>query len=331
MSTATFASLLQGFFTERLLEQQGVSAHTVASYRDTFRLLLKFATERLRRPPSKLRTEDLDATFLEKFLAHLEVDRANSPRTRNTRLCALHAFFRYVSIREPAFALQCQRVLAIPAKRHESRPVEFLTEQEADALVAAPDVGSWIGRRDRTLLLLAVQTGLRNSELTALRHQDVELGTGAHVRCCGKGRKMRCAPLRPDVAVTLKDWMSRQRGQPDDPLFPSSRGGRLSADAFQQLVSRHVLIARRSCPSLDSKSVSPHTLRHATAMHMLRRGTDLSVIALCLGHESIETTQIYLHADMQLKEKALSHATSSGIAPKRYRPADALLTFLEQL
>ena len=331
MNAAGFPSLVQRFFIDRLLEQQGASSHTVASYRDTFRLLLRFATQHVRRAPSQLRMEDLDASFMEKFLRHLELDRANSPRTRNTRLSALHAFFRFVAISEPALALQCQRILAIPAKRHERGPVEFLTEEEAAALVAAPDSGTWIGSRDRALLLVAVQTGLRNSEITSLRRQDVSLGAGAHVRCLGKGRKMRCTPLRPDVTAILKEWLSRQHGEPGDPVFPSSRGGHLSADAFQRLVSRHAATARQTCPSLIPKSVTPHTLRHAAAMDLLRRGVDLSVIALWLGHESPETTQIYLHADMQLKERALAHATSSGLVPDRYRPPDPLLTFLESL
>lgn len=331
MNAAGFASLLQRFFTERLLEQQGASSYTVASYRDTFRLLLRFATQQVRRAPSKLRMEDLDASFMEKFLRHLERDRANSTRTRNTRLSALHAFFRFVAISEPALALQCQRILAIPAKRYERGPVGFLTEEEAAALVAAPDSGTWIGSRDRALLLVAVQTGLRNSEITSLRRQDVALDTGAHVRCFGKGRKMRCTPLRPDVTAILKEWLSRQHGEPSDPVFPSSRGGHLSADALQRLVSRHTATARQTCPSLIPKSVTPHTLRHAAAMDLLRRGVDLSVIALWLGHESPETTQIYLHADMQLKECALAHATSSGLVPKRYRPPDPLLAFLESL
>jgi len=210
--------------------------------------------------------------------------------------------------------------------------VAFLTEKESEALVAAPDVNTWIGRRDRALLLVAVQTGLRNSEITSLRRQDVELGVGAHVRCVGKGRKMRCTPLRSDVAAVLKQWMSQQQGgKPEDPLFPSSCGGHLSPDALQQLVSRHVAAARHTCPSLGSKTVTPHTLRHGAAMAMLHRGVDLSVIALWLGHESTETTQMYLHADMQLKERALAHASPGGLAPARFRPPDGLLAFLESL
>lgn len=331
MTAASLPSLVQRFFTQRLLEQQGLSSHTVASYRDAFRLLLGFATEHLGRAPSKLLTEELDVSFMEKFLRHLEQRRGNSVRTRNTRLAAMHAFFRFVAISEPALGLQCQRILAIPAKRYEHGPVEFLTEEEATALVTAPDAGTWIGRRDRTLLLVAVQTGLRNSELTSLKRQDVVLGTGAHVRCFGKGRKMRCTPLQPDAIAILKDWLQRQPGEPGDPVFPSSRGGHLSADALQRLVSRHAATAGKTCPSIKEKSVTPHSLRHAAAMSLLQRGIDLSVIALWLGHESSETTQIYLHADMRLKERALAHANASGLVPTRFRPPDPLLAFLEGL
>lgn len=331
MSSASFPSLIQRFFTDRLLAQLGASPHTVAAYRDTFRLLFQFGAATLRRAPSDLRIEDLDVTFLGKFLAHLESKRRNCTRTRNNRLSAVHAFFRYVAITEPAFALQCQRILAIPSKRYERRSVEFLTEEESAALLAAPDTSTWIGRRDRALLLLAVQTGLRNSEIASLKRKDVELGTGAHVRCLGKGRKLRCTPLRPDVAAVLKAWMSQQDGGPDEPVFPTSGRAQLSADALQRLVSRHVANARKNCPSLVAKKVTPHTLRHAAAMALLRSGVDLSVIALWLGHESTETTQIYLHADMQLKERALSHATPSGLKPDRFRPTDPLLAFLEGL
>lgn len=331
MNTTSLPSLVQRFFTQRLLEQQGLSPHTVASYRDTFRLLLVFAAKHIGDPPSKLQVKELDVFFIEKFLRHLEQDRGNSVRTRNTRLAAVHAFFRFVAISEPALCLQCQRILAIPSKRFEHGPVEYLTEEEAAALVAAPDARTWIGDRDRTLLLVAVQTGLRNSELTSLRRHDVALGTGAHVRCLGKGRKMRCTPLRPDVIAVLKGWLLRQSGEPSDPVFPSSRGGHLSADALQRLVSRHIATARQTCTSLREKSVTPHTLRHAAAMSLLQRGVDLSVIALWLGHESSETTQIYLHADMQLKERALAHANTSGLVPTRYKPPDQLLAFLEGL
>jgi site-specific recombinase XerD len=303
----------------------------VAAYRDTFRLLLRFAQARLGRAPSALRLEDLDAPCLEAFLVHLERDRGNQPRTRNQRLAALHGFFRFVALQEPAWSLHCQRVLAIPPKRCARGPVAFLTEEEVTALVAAPDAATWIGRRDRTLLLVATQTGLRNSELTGLRRQDVGLEAGAHIRCTGKGRKTRATPLRPDVAAALADWLAHQPGAPADPVFPSARGGRLSADALQRLVTRHAATAHRTCPSLLDKAVTPHTLRHAAAMALLQRGVDLSVIALWLGHESTETTEVYLHADMRLKERALAHATASGRVPDRYAAPDPVLAFLEGL
>jgi site-specific recombinase XerD len=331
MSTASFPALLQRFFTERLITHQDASAHTVAACRDTFRLLLHFVHTRLGRTPSALRIEDLDAPCLEAFLVHLERDRHNHPRTRNQRLAALHGFFRYVALQEPACSLHCQRVLAIPPKRCERGPVAFLTDDEVAALIAAPDTTTWIGRRDRALLLVATQTGLRNSELTGLRRQDVTLETGPHIRCIGKGRKTRATPLRPDVAAALADWLAHPPGAPADPVFPSARGVRLSADAFQRLVIRHTVTARRTCPTLREKVVTPHTLRQAAAMALLHRGVDLSVIALWLGHESTETTEMYLHADMRLKERALAHATASGVTPKRYRAPDPVLAFLEGL
>lgn len=278
MSPAGLPSLVQRFFTQRLLEQQGLSSHTVASYRDTFRLLLAFATKHIGRVPSKLRIEDFDVSLIEAFLQHLEHSRGNSVRTRNTRLAALHAFFRFVAVSEPALFLQCQRILAIPSKRCEHGPVEFLTESEAAALVRAPDVRTWIGNRDRTLLLVAVQTGLRNSELTALRRQDVMLGTGAHVRCLGKGRKTRCTPLRPDVVAVLKQWLLYQSGEPGDPVFPSSRGGHLSADALQRTAAPGRLApdgrARRSHPARTSckwhnTTRSSHLRHHRAVLHAL--------------------------------------------------------------
>lgn len=331
MTTIHLPALVQRFFTQRLLEQQGVSPYTIASYRDTFRLLLKFVTNQAKRPPSKLTIEDLGPEVIEKFLLYLERDRGNTVRTRNTRLAALHAFFLFVSIQEPTLGLQCQRILAIPTKRYEQATVEFLTENEATAVIAAPDTQTWIGSRDRALLLLAFQTGLRNSEIRSLTRQDLVFGTGAHVRCFGKGRKMRCTPLRPDVVTIIKAWLGHHPGQNTDPVFPSSRGGQMSSDALQKLVARHVATASVKCQSLKEKKVTPHTLRHAAAMSLLIHGVDLSVIALWLGHESTETTQIYLHADMGLKEKALAHTNPSGAVPARYKPADSLLRFLEQL
>ncbi len=331
MTIATFPALLPRFFTDRLLGQLGASPHTVASYRDAFRLLVCFASERLGRPPCELQLEVFSAAFLGEFLDHLQRDRGNGTRTRNTRLAAVRAFFRYVSFTEPSHAPDCQRVLAIPTKRHDHRPVAFLVEAEVRALVDAPDLNRWIGRRDRTLLLVAAQTGLRNSEIRFLQRRDVQLDTGAHVRCTGKGRKTRCTPLRSDVAEAVEAWLSELGDAPDNPVFPSSRGGPLSEDALQRLVARHAATARKTCPSLQGKNVTPHTLRHSAAMDLLRRGVDLTVIALWLGHESTETTQVYLHADMELKEQALGHATTTGSPPDRFQATDSLLTFLEGL
>lgn len=332
MTAREFPALIEAFFTERLLRQLRASPHTVRAYRNTFRLLLRFAAKRLRRAPSRLALADLCAPFVGEFLDHLEQERGNGARSRNARLAAIHSFFRYVALCEPAHALLCQRILAIPSKRFERGIVDFLTEEEVDALLAAPDPRTWIGRRDRTLLLVAVKTGLRLSELVSLRRQDVVLGTGAHVRCLGKGRKSRCTPLRPpDVAAVVEAWLREQPPAPDAPVFPSSRGGPLSDDAVERLVAKHTAAARRRCPSLTGKRVTPHVLRHSTAMSLLWQGVDLSTIALLLGHESVETTQIYLHADMRLKERALAHASPSGLAPGRYRPDDALIAFLESL
>lgn len=331
MTAPEFPALLQAFFTDRLLRDRAASPHTVAAYRSTFRLLLRFAADRLGRAPSDLLLADLDAAFLGEFLEHLERERGNCARSRNARLAALHAFFRYVALNEPAHALRCQRALAIPTTRFERGVVEFLTEEEVAALLDAPDPDTWIGQRDRALLLVAVATGLRVSELIGLRREDVVLGRGAHVRCVGKGRKLRCTPLRADVVRVLAAWLERLPKAASGPVFPSSRGGCLSDDAVERLVTRHATAAAARCPTLAKKRVTPHTLRHTTAMALLRDGVDRTVIALWLGHESIETTQIYLHADMRLKEQALAHSTPSGLAPGRYRPDDALLAFLEGL
>jgi integrase/recombinase XerD len=331
MTSAGLQSLLQSFFTDRLLRQRQASPHTIAGYRDSFRLLLQFAKQRLGKMPSTLTIEDLDPPFVGVFLEHLEKVRKNTARTRNARLAAIHSFFRYVALEEPAHALHCQRVLAMPNKRHERRPIEFLNREEMDALLAVPNLSTWVGRRDRTLLLVAVQTGLRVSELVGLNCQDVVLGTGAHVRCLGKGRKQRCTPLRPETTRTMAAWLRERHGQPEQPVFPSIRGGRLSRDAIERLIAKYTNVAQQTCPSLKRKKVSPHVLRHAAAMDLLQHGVDRTVIALWLGHESVETTQMYLHADMRLKEKALSRTTPLGVKLGRYRPDDKLLAFLESL
>lgn len=331
MISASFPSLLQSFFTDRLLRQRQASPHTIAAYRDCFRLLLQFAKERLGKMPFQLRIEDLDAPFIGLFLEHLERTRKNSARTRNARLGAVHSFFRYVALEEPAHALHCQRILAIPNKRYERRPIEFLNQEEIKALLAVTNLSTWIGRRDRTLLLVTVQTGLRVSELTRLNCQDVVLGTGTHVRCLGKGRKQRCTPLLPETARILAAWLRERQGRPEDPVFASIRGDRLSRDAVERLITKYTHLAAQVHPSLKRKNVSPHVLRHSAAMDLLDHGVDRTVIALWLGHESVETTQMYLHADMRLKEKALSRTQPRGVKLVRYHPNDQLLAFLEGL
>jgi integrase/recombinase XerD len=328
---ANFSALVQGFFTDRLLRQRQASPHTVAGYRDTFRLLLQFAAGRLGKAPSRLTLEELDAAFIGDFLDHLEKERQNSARSRNTRLAAIHAFFHYVSFQEPACAEQCRRVLAIPSKRYERRLIEHLGKEEIDALVAAPDKTTWRGRRDHALLLVAVQTGLRVSELTGLQRKDVVLAAGAHLRCEGKGRKQRCTPLRSEAVAVLAEWLRECPAEPATPVFPNRSGGPLSRDAVERLVVRHRRTAERQCPSLKGRKITPHVLRHTAAMQLLQHGIDRSVIALWLGHESVETTQMYLHADLRLKEEALARMTPLGVQPGRFRPDDRLLAFLEGL
>jgi len=331
MMINTFPALLQSFFTDRLLQQLRASPHTIASYRDTFKLLLHFANDELGKEPAVLSLKDLTPDFICSFLEYVEKDRRNCVRTRNVRLAAIHSFFRYVSFRAPEYAELCYQILAIPSKRFERRPIEFLTRKEIDALTNVPDKKTWIGRRDRTFILTAVQTGLRVSELIGLRCKDVVLGIGAHVRCNGKGRKQRCTPLRRETADVVTSWLHELNGQPKDPIFPSIRGGPLSRDAVERFVAKHCKSAQSYCPSLCRKKVTPHVLRHTAAMELLHHGVDRTVIALWLGHESVETTQMYLHADMSLKRKALSRVTPLGVKPSFYKPDDELLAFLESL
>lgn len=326
-----FAPLLEGFFTQRLMQQRQASPHTIASYRDTFKMLLHFIQQRLRKSPSKLTLADIDAPLIVAFLNELEKVRGITARTRNLRLTAVHSFFRYVAFEVPEYAAQIQRVLAIPAKRFTRALVPFLTRTEVDALLAAPDQHTWSGRRDYALILLAVQTGLRLSELTGLMHKDLELGTGAHVRVIGKGRKERCTPLSKNTRAVLVAWMQEPIRAEGQPLFPNARGGRLSAHGVHYLLSKHVEKARATCHSLKTKRVSPHVLRHTTAMDLLQHGVDPSMIALWLGHESIETTQIYIDANLELKEKILSMTNPPKTKPGRYRPDDRLLEFLKSL
>jgi integrase/recombinase XerD len=328
---SSLAPALEAFFTDRLLKQRRVSPHTIAAYRDTFRLLLGFAQAQLGKPPAQLDLADLGPALIGAFLDHLERHRHNSIRTRNARLAAVHSFFRFAALREPAHAAMIQQVLAIPPKRCERTLITFLTRPEIDALLAAPDRSGWIGRRDHALLLTLIQTGLRVSELTQLRCQDTELGTGAHLRCHGKGRKDRITPLTTQTAAVLRTWLREHDATPAHPLFPTRRGGPLSRDAVEFLLTKYAATAAQHCPTLRSKKLSPHVLRHTTAMQLRQAGIDISVIALWLGHENIETTQVYLHADLALKEQALARTTPPRTTPGRYRAPDTLLAFLEHL
>jgi site-specific recombinase XerD len=325
------AGLLEAFFTERLQHQRNASPNTIAAYRDTFRLLLAFAQQRLRKPPSALPLAALDATLVVAFLQHLEKQRRNSIRTRNARLAGIHSFFRYVALQEPAHSATCQRVLAIPTKKFERKLVTSLTRTEQEALLAAPDRTTWLGRRDYAIIVLLLQTGLRVSELRDLRCDDVVITAGAHVRCRGKGRKERCTPLTRESVSVIKAWLAEREGLPTEPAFPSRRGAVLSRDAVERLVTKYTEIAAATCASIQTKNVTPHVLRHTTAVSLLQAGNDRAVIALWLGHESIETTQMYLDADLSMKERALARTAPLRASPGRYRPDDSLLAFLSGL
>jgi integrase/recombinase XerD len=303
----------------------------VTAYRDTLRLLLGFAQQRTTTPPSRLDIAELDAELVVAFLTHLEHDRHNSVRTRNARLAAIHALFRFAALRHPEHAETIAHVLAIPAKRHDRALLCFLTPAETDALLAAPDRSTWLGRRDHALLALAVQTGLRVSELTTLTIANLHLGDSPHVTCVGKGRKQRATPLTGQTVAVLRAWLRERTGAATDPVFPTRQGRPLSVDAIQWRLAKHVTGAAAHCPSLGDKRVSPHVLRHTCAMNLLHAGVDIATIALWLGHADIRTTQTYLHADLALKERALARTTPPNTAPGRYRPSDALLAFLEQL
>ena len=327
------APILEAFFTDRLMTQQGVSPHTIASYRDTFKLLLGFLHARTGKLPAQLDLTDVDAVMIGDFLQHLETDRGNTVASRNTRLAAIHSLFRYASLRAPQHANLTSRVLAIQTKRTVKTIVNFLSRTELDALLAAPDRSTWHGRRDHALLVLAAQTGLRVSEITGLTIDDLHLGTGAHVYCQGKGRKDRCTPLTTHTKRIIASWLDERRPAAGvAPLFCTRTGRRLSHDAVERLIKKHAAVAaKESCASLQLKKVTPHTLRHTAAMELLHSGVDITVIALWLGHESPATTHVYLHADMALKEKAIARTTSPSTTPDRYQAPDTLLAFLDQL
>jgi len=324
------APTLQAFFTDRLAQRQA-SPHTIAAYRDTLRLLIVFAAEQTNTQPWQLDIGDLDAPLIGAFLDHLQHARGNSARTRNARLAAIHSLFRFAALRHPEHAAVIQRVLAIPPKRADRPLVSYLTEPEIAALLNAPDRTTWTGRRDHALLALAVQTGLRASELTGLNNSDLHLATPALVNCHGKGRKERITPLTKTTVATLRVWLVERAGGPTDPLFPTRHGVRLSRDALERRLAKYTTIARTHAPTLAGKAVTAHVLRHSAAMRLLHAGIDVTVIALWLGHESTDTTQIYLHADLTIKERALARTTPPGTRPGRYQPPDTTLAFLESL
>ena len=325
------APTLEAYFTHRLISQKRASRHTIAAYRDAFRLLLHFAEQQTGKAPSLLGFEDLDAPLIGAFLDHLEHARGNTTQSRNARLAAIHSLFRFAALRHPEHAALIARVLAIPAKRCDRSDVSFLTHAECKALLAAPNRDRWTGRRDHALMAVAIQTGLRVSELTGLCCQDVRLGTGANLQCTGKGRKQRCTPLTTQTARVLSVWMQERQGQPGDPLFPTSRGRSLSRDAVALLMDKYARIAAQECPTLRDKAVSPHTLRHSCAMNLLRSGVEPAVIALWLGHQNLRSVESYIHADMALKERALARTAPLATTPGRYRPPDRLIDFLEAL
>jgi site-specific recombinase XerD len=328
---ASLAPLLERFFIQRLMQQRQASPHTISSYRDTFRQLLKFAERILHKPPSRLNFEEVDAPLIVAFLEDLENQQGIGVRSRNLRLAAIHSFFRYAAFEAPQHSAQIQRVLAIPSKRFTRTLVNFLTRPEVDALLAAPDQSTWSGRRDRAFLLVAVQTGLRLSEITGLKRGDLFFGTGAHLRVIGKGRKERCTPFAKSTTTVLRSWLKEpQRGE-ESILFPSARGERLSVHGVQYMLNKHRQTASAVCPSLNGKRVTVHRLRHTMAMDLLQAGVDRAVIALWLGHESVETTQIYFEATLAMKETALAKTTPYSGKSSRFRPDDNLLEFLSSL
>ncbi len=328
---ASLAPTLEKFFTQRLMQQRRVSVHTISSYRDSFKQLLIYANQQLNLSPSALNIEHIDAPFIVGFLDYLEHQQGVSIRSRNLRLTAIRSFFRYAAFELPTHAEHIQRVLAIPNKRFTRKLVGFLSRSEVDALLAAPDRNTWSGRRDHAFILTAVQTGLRVSEITALTQDDLVINGGAHVRVIGKGRKERCIPLAKPTTDILKQWLKEPVRGKDQIVFPNAGGKQLTVHGVQYLLKKHRTVAAKKCPSLQSQNVTVHRLRHTMAMDLLQSGVDRSVIALWLGHESVETTQIYLDATLAVKEAALSKLSPVESPMRRFRPADELLGFLNNL
>ena len=330
-TSASFAPLLERFFLQRLMQERQASPHTISSYRDTFCQFLAFAKQRLHKTPYQLRFEDITAPLIGRFLDHIEKHGGVSIRTRNLRLTAIHSFFQYAAFEVPAHSQQIQRVLAIPSKQFTRTLVPFLSRAEVDALLDAPDRRTWSGRRDHAFILTAAQTGFRLAEMTGLKREDLVLGVGAHLRVIGKGRRERCTPLAKVTRAVLKSWLREPQRGDGNILFPNARGGRFTVHGVQYLLNKQRGVASKACPSLKQKRVTVHRLRHTAAMDLVQEGVDRSTLALWLGHQHEETTQIYLDATLAMKEKALAKVTPHQVKPSRYRADDRLLAFLKNL
>lgn len=328
---SSFPALLQGFFCQRLIGQRNVTARTVAAYRDTFRLLLRYAESQIRRPPVAVTIADLDAPLILGFLEHLEHERGNCARTRNLRLVAIRSFLRYAAHQEPTALPAIQRVLAIPMKRFDRPLLGFLSHPEMQAILEGPDRTTWSGQRDHVMLTSFYNTGARVSEVISLCIGDLDLVHGASIRIRGKGRKERATPLWRSTVRLLREWLKRINRAPEAPLFPNRNGRAMSRSGVEQRLRVAVTTAQEGCPSLRGRRISPHTIRHTTAMHLLQSGVDLSVIALWLGHESPATTHRYLEADLEMKERALQSLQEPSTGRQRFRATDQLLTFLDSL
>ena len=331
LTSTSLLPLMQRFFTQRLIQQREVSPHTIDAYRGSFKLLLRFASGRLGLPPERMHFEHIDAPLVTEFLNDLETSRNVSVRTRNLRLTAIHSLFRYAAFELPTHGAQIQRMLAIPGKRFTRKQMGFLNREEVDALLEAPDRKSWSGRRDHAFILTAVQTGLRVSEMTGLKREDLLMGPTAHLQVIGKGRKARSTPLAKPTCAVLKAWLREPQRGDHDVLFPSFRGERLTIHGVQHLLKKHQVVAAKICSSLTDRRITVHLLRHTAAMDLLQAGIDRSVIALWLGHESFESTRVYVEATLAMKEKALAKTTPHDGKPGRYKPEDKLLEFLDSL
>ncbi len=326
-----FPQLVQDYFLRRLIQQRGCSARTIESYRDAFELLFGFIEQRTGKTPSAVDLADLHAPLVVDFLDHLETERGNSVRTRNARLAAIHSFMHYAAVRDPASLPIIQQVLAIPTNRFDRPVLGYLSLEQVAAILAAPDRGTWSGRRDAVLLATAYNTGARVSEITSLRVRDVLLERQSAVHLHGKGRKQRVIPLWKNTANELRGWLKQINPTPDAPVFPNRTGAPMTRSGVRDRLDRAVAAAEPSCPSLRGLHITPHTLRHSTAMHLLQSGTDLAVIALWLGHSSPAVTHGYLEADLATKEAALRRLTDPSPTPTRFRPDDKLLAFLDTL